>query len=236
MPQLALHQRLAPREDIVQQIVAQLNGHTDEAHALIVRPLEDKHFQIISGHHRFLAAKKAKLETVPCWVRKMDDAEAYMALALNNMQGELHPLEVGLHALKSGLSVRDYAERTGISKSAVSQRQTAAEVSTYVDKPKGIADYWRHLCEIHAAPKWLWPALVAKLQAESWTVETTRKNVQSLSETPEPPEWADKERIAEHLIAGTLLPKAIAKFTKSAQCTGTVSRRIKLANQRHALL
>jgi ParB/RepB/Spo0J family partition protein len=67
----------------------------DEVHALIVRPLEDKHYQIISGHHRALAAEKAGLTTVPCWVREMSDEDAYMALALNNMQGELHPLEVG---------------------------------------------------------------------------------------------------------------------------------------------
>ncbi|MFZ3181578.1 MAG: hypothetical protein WA156_15510 [Methylocystis silviterrae] len=28
-----------------------------------------------------------------CWVREMDDATAYMALALNNAQGELSPLD-----------------------------------------------------------------------------------------------------------------------------------------------
>jgi ParB-like chromosome segregation protein Spo0J len=36
---------------------------------------------------------------VPCWVREMSDEDAYMALALNNAQGELHPLERGYHAL-----------------------------------------------------------------------------------------------------------------------------------------
>jgi hypothetical protein len=29
----------------------------------------------------------------------MSDEDAYMALALNNAQGELHALEVGMHAL-----------------------------------------------------------------------------------------------------------------------------------------
>ena len=36
---------------------------------------------------------------MPCWVREMSDEDAYMALALNNAQGELSELEVGLHAL-----------------------------------------------------------------------------------------------------------------------------------------
>jgi hypothetical protein len=39
----------------------------------------------------------------------MSDADAYMALALNNAQGELSPLRVGgfMRALESGLSVRE---------------------------------------------------------------------------------------------------------------------------------
>ena len=64
--------RLEPRADVVSQIVAQLNGKMDEAHALIVRPV-GKQYQIISGHHRALAAEKAGLTTVPCWVRNLDD-------------------------------------------------------------------------------------------------------------------------------------------------------------------
>ena len=43
----------------------------------------------------------------------MDDATAYMALALNNAQGELSPLEVGLHSLHSGLSKRDMPSVSG---------------------------------------------------------------------------------------------------------------------------
>jgi hypothetical protein len=37
-----------------------------------------------------------------------------LALALNNAQGELSPLEVGLHALGSELTGRDYAKQVGI--------------------------------------------------------------------------------------------------------------------------
>ena len=82
----------------------------------------------------------------------MSDDDAYMALALCNAQGELHPLEVGLHALHSGLTIREYADRTSISKSAIGQRQAAAEVSTHVDS-KIDPDRWRHLAEFHAAER-----------------------------------------------------------------------------------
>jgi hypothetical protein len=73
-------------------------------------------------------------------------------------------LEIGMHALRSGLSVRDYADRAGRSKSAVQFERQAAQVamavSTSVDSDKA-----RHLAEPHAAPALLWPALVSALVA-----------------------------------------------------------------------
>lgn len=45
------------------------------SHALLVRPHEDG-YQILSGNHRKLAAEKAGLETVPCWVLDLNDDEA----------------------------------------------------------------------------------------------------------------------------------------------------------------
>src|SRR5574337_416176 len=90
--------RIALREDLVDAISANLTDGFDAAHALIVRPHGDG-YQIISGHHRKAAAAKSGIEAVPCWVREMDDETAYMALATSNSQGELSPLEIGLHAL-----------------------------------------------------------------------------------------------------------------------------------------
>jgi len=87
----------------VAQTQAQIEraGEFDPAHALLVRPLViDDAFQIVAGHHRFAAARGAGLEAVPCWVREMDDDEAFMALVLANAQSELLPLERGIHALK----------------------------------------------------------------------------------------------------------------------------------------
>jgi hypothetical protein len=39
-----------------------------------------------------------------------------------------------------------------------------------------LAHRWRHLAEIHAAPRWLWHALVSAMLDGSWTVEATRKS------------------------------------------------------------
>jgi ParB-like chromosome segregation protein Spo0J len=155
--------------------VAQLNGELDEAHALLVRP-NGKGYEIISRHHRRLAAERAGIKQLPCWVREMSDEDAYMALALCNAQGELHPLEVGLHALRSGLSIRGYAEVQGAKPGTIQDRVEAAKVADACRHMPTVdlADSWRHLAEIHAAPLWLWPALVPELVKESWTVHARR--------------------------------------------------------------
>ena len=35
-------------------------------------------------------------------------------------------------------------------------------------------DSWRNLAEIHAAPQWLWSALVKAMLESGWTVQVTR--------------------------------------------------------------
>lgn len=62
--------RIEPRQDVVDQIASQIKtkGLFDDSHALIVRMVDDQ-YQIISGHHRWLAAQQAGITEVPCWVR-----------------------------------------------------------------------------------------------------------------------------------------------------------------------
>lgn len=90
----------------------------------------------------------------------MTDAEAHMALVLGNAQGELTPLERGLHFLASGMGVREYARATGQSEKTVSANGQAAEVSTRIELAPHLRDHATHLRLIHAAPDWLWRALV----------------------------------------------------------------------------
>lgn len=116
--------RLSPNQELVDQIAAQLIKGFDSAHALLVRPM-DGYYEIVSGHHRTLAAKQAGLSEVPCWVREMTDDEAYMQLVLCNTQSELHPLEEGIHALNSGISGSEYARQIG-----KPQRTVAVEINS----------------------------------------------------------------------------------------------------------
>ncbi|MBM4200147.1 MAG: hypothetical protein FJ189_02545 [Gammaproteobacteria bacterium] len=149
----------------------------DDAHALIVRPIAEG-YQVISGHHRWLAAKQSGIDAVQCWVREMSDDEAYMQLVLCNTQSELHPLEEGKHAAESGMDLKAYAEKAGKARETLSKKVMAFRVLSVVHMDhEDIRDSWRCLAEIHAAPQWAWSALVERMAAERWTVERTRSQV-----------------------------------------------------------
>ena len=65
-----------------------------------------------------------------------------------------------------------------------------------------MTDRWRHLAEIHAAPPWLWSALVEAMlpnkdDQKGWTVEATQKQVGRFAKLQAPPEWVDATEFAE---------------------------------------
>ena len=55
---------------------------------LIARPRAEGGYEIISGHRRQYAAKKAGLDTVPVIVRNMTDDDAIILLVDSNIQRE----------------------------------------------------------------------------------------------------------------------------------------------------
>jgi hypothetical protein len=127
-------------------------------------------------------------------VRELDDGTAYMMLVTCNAQGELSALEKGMHALRSGMDVKAYAASVGRARTTVQREAYAAEVASAVPIDGHELDQLStHLVEIHAAPQWLWPALVrALLEGKGLTVEQVRAQVVRLKGTPEAraPGWS----------------------------------------------
>lgn len=184
--------RLRLRDDVVTQIAAEItrSGFGRE-HALLVRP-KDGHYQILSGHHRHEAAKRTGLATVPCWVREMDDDEAFMQLILANTQGELSPLEEGHHVYyyvqrsevgagrgnRGGL--REYARRLNRDHSALAKKRDAYRVYEKCGPgPHFNGDGYKHLYEISKAPEEAWGPLVAAMTSASrtWTTRDVAAKV-----------------------------------------------------------
>ncbi len=156
--------RIEPRMDIVEQLAERMKNGFDPSHALIVRPKRIDGmgaYEVISGHHRLLAAERADLAEVPCWVRDLSDDDAYMQLVLCNTQSELHPLEEGKHAAESGMDLKAYAEKSGKGYRNLAYKRDAYQVMSVAHVCNDARDSWRNLAEIHAAPQWLWSALVS---------------------------------------------------------------------------
>ena len=55
---------------------------------LLVRPGKESGYEIISGHRRKRACELLGLKTVPCFIRKMTDEEATVAMVDSNIQRE----------------------------------------------------------------------------------------------------------------------------------------------------
>ncbi len=199
--------RLVYREDVIDNVASQIEeaGEFPLRHALTVRPL-DGYYQIVSGHHRAEAARKAGLDKAPCWVVDMTDQEAFMELVLGNSQGELCPLEYEIHALKAvplgergrgktgGL--REYAREVGKTHQYLSLLRQAAEVYEHVKMASQLAilssqlsDKAMHLAEIHRADRSLWPILVEHLLKRKWSVVNARYWVGRALEFDVPEKW-----------------------------------------------
>ena len=183
--------RLFLREEVVNAICEQIKtaGRFDQAHAPLVRPFEDA-YQIVSGHQRIEAAKRAGLEAVPCLVRDMTDEEAFREVLFQNAQAELKPLEIGLHVLtaagkgkrgrgnKGGIA--EYARMMGFSEPTLRGWVHAAEVAKIHDQSWNLlVDYTTCLSVIHRAAPEDWPALVESMLKGQWSKEMTEARVEA---------------------------------------------------------
>ena len=76
------------------------------------------------------------------------------------------------------MGVREYARSAGYKSAGhITNLMQAAEVFSQANAAADLKDHAKHLAEIHAAPRWLWPALVEKLLAEDLTVNDTKRLV-----------------------------------------------------------
>lgn len=244
--------RVIMREDVVDSIAAQLAdaGAFDPAHALMVRPVADG-YQIIQGHHRRLAAEKAGIETLPCWVREMSDEDAYMQLALGNAQGELSPLEIGIHALKAvepagpgrGIEggIREYARRIGKAQPNVTSYRQAAQVLDSVKNDITLyhfLDKASHLAAIHDADKSLWPLLVNTMIQRGWSVQDTEHWVNLVLQFDIPSKWQGVflpyEKVIEHFLATLeFSPQTVGQLIKGVEATIAVIDSYDIDREQH---
>jgi site-specific DNA-methyltransferase (adenine-specific) len=192
--------RVVLRQDIIDAIASQLaeSGY-QQKNAIHVRPLNGR-MQVISGHHRTEAAKKAGLDSVWCWVEEMDDDSAFMALVTSNAQGELDPLEIGIHAFEAvpegkrgrgnkGDGLTAYAAKIGQKQPNVSNYRNAGEVvSKIICQHMNLSDFLekaQHLNAIHKLPQEAWQVACEWLAGSSCSLSDCKAFVDRVLSTVE---------------------------------------------------
>ncbi len=106
---------------------------------LLVRPLNERSFEIVAGARRYRAAQMAESETVPVRIVNLTDAEALEAQLIENLQRrDVHPLEEaqGFRALlnleEPKYSIEQIAAKTGKSPAYVAHRLKLTELAPAV--------------------------------------------------------------------------------------------------------
>lgn len=110
----------------------ELNGIVNP---LLVRPMDGGRYQLVSGHRRLEAARRAGLDTVPCAVRDMDDDTATILMVDSNLARTDIPVGQQARAMRmrhqallhqgrkdeQGSTRQRIADETGVSGSTVAR-------------------------------------------------------------------------------------------------------------------
>ncbi|MED5399296.1 MAG: ParB/RepB/Spo0J family partition protein [Planctomycetota bacterium] len=146
---------------------------------LLVRPIDADHYQLIAGERRWLAARSAGLEMVPCQVRHYTDQQVYETAMEENLKREdLNPLEQA-EAFRRDLdefdsTIDQLASRLSMSRSAVSNILRLLDLTAPVQQAladrKITAGHARALVTLEEADQL---SLCARIVEEGLTVRGT---------------------------------------------------------------
>ncbi|EKO5200756.1 ParB/RepB/Spo0J family partition protein [Vibrio vulnificus] len=117
-----------PRKDMSPQALEELTASIQSQgiiQPIVVRPVQDGHFEIIAGERRWQAAKLAGLKRVPCLIKHVEDRAAIAMALIENIQREdLNVIEEAqaLERLQDEFSLthQQVADVIGKSRTAVS--------------------------------------------------------------------------------------------------------------------
>ena len=98
---------------------------------LVVRPLPDGEYEVVSGHRRLHACKKAGIETVPALITDMDRDAAAIALVDSNLHREkILPSEKAFAYKMKMEAMKRQGQRTDLtSRQVVGKLESADEIS-----------------------------------------------------------------------------------------------------------
>ena len=105
---------------------------------VLVRPMQDGGYQMVSGHRRKMAAELAGLPTVPCIIRELTDDEAIIIMVDSNLQrDQVLPSEKAF-AYKMKLdAMKRQGQRTDLTSSPLDKKLKGVTVAQQIGKESG---------------------------------------------------------------------------------------------------
>ena len=176
---------------------------------LVVRPLHNGEYEVVSGHRRLHACKKAGIETVPALITDMDWDAAAIALVDSNLHREkILPSEKAFAYKLKAEALKHRGQRTDLTSVQVAPKlateQIAEEVNTSKDTVK------RYIRLTHLIPELLQKVdegLIAFTPAvhlsylspaeQGWVLDEMERNDCT-------PSVGQAYHLKEHSVAGTL--------------------------------
>ena len=148
---------------------------------VLVRPLKDGRYQLVSGERRWRAAKIAGLETIPALVSEYDDLAALEAGLIENMAREnLNPVEEARACAtlvkELGLTHQQIGERVGRSSSGVANLVRLLNLSAEILEllERGELSFTHGVALLRAKDPESHRQLAHKAVREGWSVRTLR--------------------------------------------------------------
>ena len=100
---------------------------------VVLKPGETDKYLVVIGNRRLLAAKKAGIETVPCYISKMDEKEQASVMLLENIQRNdltIYEQAQGFQMmLDFGETEDTISQKTGFSKTTIRHRLNIAKLN-----------------------------------------------------------------------------------------------------------
>ena len=97
---------------------------------IMVRPMKNGQYEIVSGHRRVHACEKAGIDKIPAFIRSMSRDEAVIMMVDSNLQREsLLPSEKAFAYKLKMDALKRQGERTDLTSDRVGPKLTATEIS-----------------------------------------------------------------------------------------------------------
>ena len=107
---------------------------------LVVRPLPNGEYEVISGHRRLHACKKAGIETVPALITDMDRDAAAIALVDSNLHREkILPSEKAFAYKMKAEALNHRGQRTDLTSEQVAPKLATEQIAEAANTSKSVA-------------------------------------------------------------------------------------------------